>query len=100
MPGHLRALIPSDRFVSSLGILLIAFFMAASTSMALCPLGKCIKSRYLVIVQQGYQQRFFLPFPIIRSPSQCPGTALSSTSGGRFEIITILDIGPDFLVCP
>jgi len=27
--------------------------------------------------------------PMMRSPSQCPGTARSSISGGRSEIITI-----------
>ena len=42
----------------------------------------------------------FPPFPIIRSPLQCPGTLRSFTSGGRSLIMTILEIGPDFLVCP
>ena len=40
----------------------------------------------------------WLPFPMIRSPSQCPGTARSSASAGRSEMLIIPGIR--FFRCP
>ena len=56
------------------------------------PWGRCTSITKRVALHQSADRR--LPAPMIRSPSQCPGTARSSTSAGRSLMFTIPGIRP------
>jgi len=75
---------------SSCGIWLIAVIMASRTVTAVWSVGRCnsvvkpaLRSTNVPIAD--------LPFlPRIKSPSQCPGSARSATSAGRWLMLTIV----------
>ena len=72
----------------------MAFRIASSTAFALQSFPRCNNSKKRVDRSTSVPTALAWFAPIMRSPSQCPGTARSSTSAGRSEIITISGILP------
>ena len=93
--GHFAALIPGEVRRSSMGMLLI---VAGEGGRAL--VRRRARRAARRASRSGWSARrgcrsLTVPLrPMIRSPSQWPGTARSSTSAGRSAIITLFVIGP------
>ena len=69
--------------------------MASATASAPCPSGRCssITNRVARSTRVPIAE-FDAVEPMIRSPSQCPGTARSATSAGRSLMLTMSGIRP------
>ena len=83
----------SDRR-SCAGIDAIAWVIAAATAAGSRLCGRCSSSTNLVVHSTRVPIAEALPAPMIRSPSQWPGTARSAASAGRSLISTMSLIRP------
>ena len=59
--------------------------MACWTCSASCPSGRCSRIVNLVVRSTSVPMALLLRLPVMRSPSQWPGTARSSISGGSLR---------------
>nr|KEP23651.1 hypothetical protein DA06_06330 [Georgenia sp. SUBG003] len=67
----------------------MALTIASLTATAPCPSGRCSSITNRVVRSTRVPIAEPLAVPVIRSPSQCPGTARSAASAGRSEISTM-----------
>src|SRR6266702_1404119 len=68
---------------------LVAPVIAAATAAASWPCGRCSSSTNRVVRPARVPIAEALPAPMIRSPSQWPGTARSAASAGRAPLISL-----------
>ena len=85
--GQLDAAVPGDRPAQVMGSSRIRSIIAVATSSAVCRPGRCNRITNRVDRSTKVPIADWLPPPMIRSPSQCPGTARSVTSAGRSLIV-------------
>ena len=78
-----------SEFRISLGSLAIFLTMASCTLPEPWPSGRCSRMTFRLDLSTSVPMALLFAAPVMRSPSQWPGTARSSTSGGRSEIIAI-----------
>ena len=76
-------------FLTRQGQVRYKVMMACWTCSASCPSGRCSRIVNLVVRSTSVPIALLLRLPVIRSPSQCPGTARSSISAGRSLIMTM-----------
>ena len=86
--GHLLALVPGERAAQLFGQRRRSWPRARrATTSAVCRSGRCDEHDEAGLAFDEGPDRRACRLPMIRSPSQCPGTARSATSAGRSLIM-------------